>query len=216
VNEFRGVLDMQIGSLLDALQAQREHRCREIRDAAEQEAARLIGQNRGKLRARLRRAVREERNRRQAALLEARRRLETRQRHATQAHYKRLLRAAWPALLDELRRRWTSAEERRAWCEMLCDEARRILANEAWTIEHPADWSDADSRWLCQALDASGLPEPDLRCATDIVAGLRIRQDNACLDGTLEGLLTRRPVLEAQFLAEWERLSTPTTDDPHG
>jgi hypothetical protein len=200
VNEFRGVLDMQIGSLLDALQAQREHRCREIRDAAEQEAARLIGQNRGKLRARLRRAVREERNRRQAALLEARRRLETRQRHATQAHYKRLLRAAWPALLDELRRRWTSAEERRAWCE----------------IEHPADWSDADSRWLCQALDASGLPEPDLRCATDIVAGLRIRQDNACLDGTLEGLLTRRPVLEAQFLAEWERLSTPTTDDPHG
>ena len=202
---FHGVLSQQVDSLLKALRAQQENRCQQIEFAAKQKAERLLRESRSNLHERLRQAVDEERTRRESALLEARQRLETAERREVQARYEQFLRDAWPALTEELERRWSNAEDRESWCDMLIDEAASVLAARSWTIEHPETWAEAETRWLIQLFTRRGLPKPSCRGDSGIRAGLRIRQETACVDGTIEGLLARRASVEAQLLAAWER-----------
>lgn len=205
MNDFRGVLSLQVESLLEAVRAQQESRCREIESAAQQRAERLLRDSRRELRERQRQAVEEERRRRESALLEAQQRSETAERRRVQARYEQLLRDAWPELTAELEQRWSNTEDRRSWCEMLIDEAERILSAQGWTIEHPAAWSKKDTAWLTQLLKTRGLPSPSFHGDSGIKAGLRIRLETACLDGTIDGLLARRTAIEAKLLAAWER-----------
>jgi len=206
MNDFRGVLDLQVQSLLDALRMQREVRCREIESAAGRRCRQLLADSRRKLRARLHEAVAEERRRRDAELLQALHRLETEAKRRVQRQYRDLLHDAWPELVGELQRRWSTAAERRAWCEMAIDEARDRLAAERWQLQIPASWRDADTRWLRRAFRARGLPVPALQTDAAIGAGLRIRLGSAVLDATLEGLLARRAAVESRLLAAWERV----------
>ena len=205
MNDFPGILSLQVESLLEAVRARQENQCRQIESAAKQRAERLLRESRRALRERLRQAVNEERRRRASALLEARQRMETVQRRQVQAHYEQLLRNIWPELIKELEHRWSNTEDRRSWCEMLIDEAERLLSAQGWTIEYPEAWSKKDADWLAQLLKKRGLPDPSLRGDPGIKAGLRIRLETACLDGTIDGLLARRTAVEAKLLAAWER-----------
>jgi hypothetical protein len=205
MNSFRGVLDLQAEAVVDALNAQRDARCREIESAAARKAEQLLAESRHRLRERTRKAVAEERERRETALLDSRHRIETAGRRRVQQHYRELLKAATPQLRDELLRRWRDAGARRSWCEMLIVEAVDRLAAEPWTVEHPGDWSGEDAQWLEQALADRGLPAPELREDTAISAGLRLRLGGACFDATLDGLMANLHAVEARLLAAWER-----------
>jgi len=205
MNTFRGVLDMQVQSVLDALKAQQDRRCREIESTAARRADELLAESRQRMRERVHRAVVEERQRRETALLEARHRMETASRRRVQEHYRTFLHEAMPLLAAELEQRWRDAGSRRSWCEMLIEEASERLPPERWTVEHPGDWSGSDTEWLEQAFAARELPASELREDGDIVAGLRIRLGPACLDATLDGLLASRHAVEARLLAAWER-----------
>ncbi len=202
---FDGVLDLQVRSVLDALRAQRDGRCREIQTAADRRAEQLLADSRRRVRERVHRAVVEERRRRETALLDARHRIETARRKEMQAHYRDILQEAAPLLNAELERRWRDTVARRDWCATAIGEASDRLPCVRWTVEHPADWTADDGQWLAQAFDGRGLPQPESCEDAAIPAGLRIRLGAACLDATLEGLLANRPAVEARLLAAWER-----------
>lgn len=202
---FDGVLDLQVRSVLDALQSQRDRRCREIRTAAAHKSEELLADSRRRMRERVHKAVIEQRQRRETALRDARHRIETARRKEVQAHYRDFLQGAAPLLHTELERRWRDAAARRDWCRTAIGEAGDRLPRVRWTVEHPAGWTPDDAQWLAQAFERRGLPQPELCEDASITAGLRIRLGGACLDATLDGLLADRPAVEARLLAAWER-----------
>lgn len=203
--DFQSVLNLQVEALLEALRGEQEKRCRTLIVAAESRARDLVGQSRLKLRARIRQAVDEERKRRATALRQTRHRIRAAQSRKVQALYERVLRQAWQPLSTQLERRWADTADRRAWAGKLIDQAENTLGSGAWIIEHPEAWSAKDSRWLTQILQGRGIPEPTYRADPATVAGLRIRMDTACLDGTIDGLLAHRNRVEGLLLAAWER-----------
>lgn len=205
MNTFRGILDLQVQSVLDALRAQQDSRCREIESAAARKAEQLLTDTRQRMRERVHRAITEERQRRETALLESRHRIETAGRRRVQEQYRKFLHDAEPLFRAELEERWRVEESRRSWCEMLLGEAADRLPGDRWTIEHPVDWSRSDAQWLEQAFAARELPKPEFVEGADIVAGLRVRLGAACLDATLDGLMANRDAVEAHLLAAWER-----------
>jgi hypothetical protein len=205
MTSFRGVLDLQAETVVDALKAQRDARCREIESAAAHKAEQLLAESRHRLRERIHESVVEERQRRETALLDSRHRIETADRRRVQQHYRTFLQEATPQLREELQRRWGDAGTRRSWCDMLIGEAADRLAAEPWTVEHPGDWSDEDVRWLERAFVERGLPAPELREDAAITAGLRLRLEGACFDATLDGLMANLHAVEARLLAAWER-----------
>jgi hypothetical protein len=205
MNEFRGILDLQVESVLGALKAQQDFRCREIENATGRKAEQLLSDSRSRMRQRVHKAVVEERRRRETSLLDARHRIETAGRRKVQEQYRRFLHAAVPMLTAELGERWHDSESRRSWCEMVVGEAAARLPAEPWTVEHPRGWSGEDAKWLEQAFAARGLPKPVLDEDAGITAGLRVRLGSACLDATVDGLMADTRAVEGRLLAAWER-----------
>jgi hypothetical protein len=205
MNEFRGILDLQVESVLSALKAQQGFRCREIENATGRKVEQLLSDSRTRMRQRVHKAVVEERRRRETSLLDARHRIETAGRRKVQAQYRRFLHEAVPMLTAELGERWHDSESRRSWCEMVIGEAVSRLPAEPWTVEHPRDWSSEDTKWLEQTFAAGGLPKPALNVDAGITAGLRVRLGSACLDATVDGLMADTRAMEGRLLAAWER-----------
>ena len=67
---FRGILDLQVDSVIAAVKGQQEGRCREIESAVGRKAQQLLADSRRRLRQRVHTAVIEERQRRETALLD--------------------------------------------------------------------------------------------------------------------------------------------------
>lgn len=206
MTEFTSVVSLQIETLLEELKRQEARRCQEIITAAERTARDLRDETRRELLRKRRQAVADERQRRRHALLDAASRIETREQRSAHARYEQVLEAAWPRLLAALQDRWDRAESRRRWSAMLIDEAASVLEARTWTVEHPAQWNADDESWLLEACNDRGIPSPVFLVDPDIGAGLRVRLDDACLDGTLDGLLASRHDVEARILGMWERL----------
>lgn len=205
MNTFRGILDLQVESVLRALKAQQDIRCRGIESAAQHRAEKLLADSRQRMRQRVHEAVVEERRQREMALLDARHRIETAERLEVQRQYRRFLQEALPLLSTELEARWHDAGSRRSWCEMVIGEAAARLPADSWTVEHPRAWSSEDTTWFGRTFAARALPEPVLQEDAAITAGLRVRLDSACLDATIEGLMADIRAVEGRLLAAWER-----------
>jgi hypothetical protein len=191
---------------------QEARRCQEIITAADRAARDLQEETRRELHRKRRQAVADERQRRRHALLEATSRIEAREQSSAHARYERVLDAAWPSLVKALAHRWQQTDTRRDWCEMLVQEAAAALGERSWTVEHPTDWSAGDASRLRAACDARAIPSPAFVADPGIRAGVRIRLDDACLDGTLDGLLADRRSVEARILGAWERLRAQEDD----
>lgn len=205
MNDFGGVLELQVESILAALGAQRDAQCREIEGESRYRTKELLRDSRQRMRRRLHQAVAEERQHREGALLEAQQRIETARRQEVLSGYAHFLDRAWPRLLTELQSRWSDAGTRRSWCAMAIAEAQSSLPADNWTVELASPWTRGDSQWLQGEFATRGLPPPELQTAQDLPPGLRIRCGEALLDATLDGLLARRPEIEAQLLACRER-----------
>lgn len=216
MKDFQGVLSLQVDSLLKTLQGRQEERCRELITEAEKQASELLRRSRHEQRERVRQAVEEERKRRELALQQARNRIQAAESQKVQAIYTELLQEAWPELDAALNERWSHTAGRKAWCDMLITEAETTLGPTTWTIEHPDDWSEKDEHWLTRALGARGIPKPSYQIEPSIRAGLKIRRDTACLDGTIDGVLSRRIRVESRLLAAWERLARTSSGEQRG
>lgn len=206
------ILGLQVEALLEEVKRQEGRRCQEIITTAERAARSLQEETRRELHRKRRQAVADERQRRRHALLEATSRIETRAQSSAHARYEKVLDAAWSRLVTALEDRWRQPDSRRAWCEMLVAEASAALGGGSWTVEHPADWNADDESRLVADCDARAVPAPDFIADPGIRAGVRIRLEDACVDGTLDGLLADRRSVEARILGTWERLRAQEED----
>jgi vacuolar-type H+-ATPase subunit E/Vma4 len=205
VTQFAGILHHQLQRLEDALRRRQEERCREIVANAERNAKQAIRDSRRRLAERQRQAVTEERHRRANELLIARSRIETLKRHRAFTQHEEVLGASWPLLTAALEQRWSDADHRRAWCDMIVSEAAASLLASDWVVEHPVDLPGADRDAIEKRLRQLQREPARLVACDDITSGLRIRAATACVDGSTAGLLRTRQDVEALVLAAWEQ-----------
>lgn len=207
MNEYASVIDAQVQALLQLVKEHREGRCREILEQAQTEAAAVVKQGHREARARMRSVIEEERARTKEKIASTRAQLQTQRRQRQQRADTALLEQAWEALRPRLLARWQDEKARRVWVRTLVRQAGAVLPAQRWQIEHPAGWRPQETLALFSEINADGGGgSPAFLEAPDIAAGLRIRADNACLDGTLEGLFASRAEIEAQLLAAFRQI----------
>ena len=190
------------GSLADAMRSQVEEEVRGVTEAAGKEAVDIVRSARRVARLRLHKAVQAMRSERRNAIQRATAQLhaaERRQRYNTEMA---VLGEAMTALRQAVGERWRKADDRRQWCLSLVDAAKDRLEPGTWTIEHPQDWEPERDNALVAALKGQLGALPAFKPDETIDAGIRIRGDHSCLDGTLDGLLVRRNWVEAALLAQ--------------
>jgi len=185
------------------LVAAHETRAREaILDQARGEAQQLIREAHRHARARLHQAVLELRNQMRREIAQADAALETaRRQHRARCEFA-LLKWAEKPLREAFIARWHDAAARRAWVTQALSQARSTLPVSSWEILHAPGWPAAERDALVATL-ARELGHPPLFAERkEIVAGLRLCAKGACLDCTLEGLLTDRDAIHGHLLAD--------------
>jgi hypothetical protein len=208
MNESTNVIDAQVEALLKLVEAYRERRCRQVLEHAQTEAVTAVKQAHRDARARMHKTIEEERARSQEKIASTQAQLQTQRRQRQQQADTALLRQAWDALQERLVARWQDAGARRTWVQALMRQARAVLPAKRWQIEHPVGWRTQEALGQESELSALGVDElPAFVEMSEITAGLRIRADDACLDGTPAGLLASRAEIEAQLLAQFHRLA---------
>ena len=101
---------------------------------------------------------------------------------------------------------WRQEDGRRDWCEAACELAARMLhAAAGLQVEIDAAAPGDVEGFVVRGLRAAGRAI-ELRPVQALGAGLRIRVGRACMDATVAGLLSSRERVEAELLAELERL----------
>lgn len=211
MSETSGVLAAQEGTLLALVERHRADRCAALLAQAEARRAVLLTQAHREARARMREAIRAERRRGEDRLAATRAQLQTRRRQQQHRTALLLLEQGWERLVQAVLARWQSAPERHLWVAALLHQARERLPRGAWVIEHPPGWDGAECAELLAPLEAHCGGAPQLRADARLLAGLRIRAEEACLDGSLDGLLADRAAIEAQLLAQLHRLLNVAT-----
>ena len=206
MNELASVVDAQVEALLQLIEDYRERQCRQILDHARIEARRAVRDAHREARARMRKAVEEERARSREKIISTEAQLQTQRRQGQQQADTVLLQQAWSALQKRLLARWQDAGSRRTWVAALMCQARAVLPAKRWQIEHPLGWRTQEA--LGPDGELTGQEELPVFVETpEISAGLRIRAEEVCLDGTPTGLLASRAEVEAQLLAQFHRLA---------
>jgi hypothetical protein len=189
-------------ALLTTVARDRDARCQGLREEAERRSRILLAEARTKARQTVGDAVTSERRRDREAYRLMQARIETHHRLQQQRIQKQQLEHAWGRLQAALLARWRAPDSRQVWIEAALKRAGLVLNPDHWTIGHPLDWSPEErSRihdWLHDRAEVSATFEAE----KEIVAGLRVRRDQACFDATLDGLLAARHRIEAQLLAE--------------
>lgn len=203
---MNGVLEAQVARLLELVEQHRSERCTQIMAKAQARRETLLQQAYAEARARMREAINAERRRSRETFTAARAQLQTRQRQRQHHTALMLLQQGWERLGQAVERRWNTAPQRRLWLSTLLQEALQRLPRCAWVIEHPPGWDAAEAGDLLTEIQAHCGDAPTWRANPQLHAGLRIRAEGACLDGTPDGLLADREAIEAQLLAQLHRL----------
>ncbi len=200
------VLDAQVEALSQRIAADRDRRCAEARAAAERQARELLRSARKEAMANVSEAVTRERKHAEQALRQAQASVELEERRRAQQATRVLLEAMWAAIGPALEARWSDQAQRSAWLLAAVGQARTLLRERSWRIEHGEGWSE-DQRDALAKLAAGEGPaaarEVALACDPAVGAGIRIRTAGACLDATVTGLLASRARIESEFLAQY-------------
>jgi len=201
------VLQAQTEGLLRRVAREQESRTFAIRSAAEEQARSIVRRARQEARARLRQAVAEERRQIERAIGERRAALDTAARRADQSAFRRLIEQAWERLPQAVAALWQDPAARGRWIDAACDSAARSLRPQvSYTVELETG-SPADA-CVCarERLVAAGLEPVECVAVAGLGAGLRIRAGGAIVDATVAGLLASRERVEAELLAEFDKL----------
>jgi hypothetical protein len=200
-NQAESVVDAQLDNLLQVVERNRDERCRQLLDTAHAQARQLLQQAYREARERLHHkvlATREE-ARRQLASAQAQQqtRLRLQRHHADEV----LLARAWAPLCEQLLQRWERQDSRMLWIDNLIEQARSMLLERHWKIEHPAGWPEPERAALVRRLESDLDVPPVFVSQAQIAAGLRICAGPTCIDATDRGLLRARTRIEAMMLA---------------
>lgn len=207
MNDVVSVLQTQTEALLRRVSREQESRALVIRKGAEEQSRAIVVRARQEARARLRQAIEEERRQIERAIGERRAALDTAARRADQATLRALIERAWERLPQAVAARWQDPASCEQWIAAACACASRSLLRQAsYVVEIDADCSAAVGETASVRLRTAGLEPVEVRTVAGLGAGLRIRGGGACVDATVAGLLASREQVEAELLAEFDRL----------
>ncbi len=202
MSEPGSVLDAQVTALEEVVESTREARCRQLLEEARRNAVDTVKRAHQENRVRMRAAIDEQRKRMEETLAATRARLATRERQRRQQADKERLTLAWSRLHEVLLERWQDAACRRRWIQHLLEAALARLPGDPWRIEHPERFDLNELSAMNESItEHCGGEPPDFVVDKSIRAGLRIVAGGACVDGTVEGLLTDRNRIEAELLS---------------
>ena len=202
MNLQENITDAQLRYLLGIVDRHREDRCNELLQDARASAHQAIKQAFSEVRSRMHQEVLDLREHRRQQIASAEAHQKTKIRQQRQHIDQELLAALWQPLHEALLRRWQQAEPRRTWIRELIKQAAATLVSKSWTIEHSADWP-VQERTALEAQLSQDITDlvVSFSVLESIQAGLRISAGGASVDGTLEGLLRERSLIEASLLA---------------
>jgi hypothetical protein len=201
------VLETQTENLLRRVAREQESRILAIRSAGEEQARTIVSRARQEARARLCQAVDEERRQIERATGERRAALDTAARRTEQAALRTLIEQAWLRLPQAVAALWQDGPSRAGWIEAACASAAQSLRPQStYVVEFDADLAPDAGAAACERLLAAGLATAEHRAIAGLGAGLRIRAGGAVIDATVAGLLASRERVEAELLAEFDRL----------
>jgi hypothetical protein len=207
MNDVAPMLRAQTEALLQRVAREKEARTSAIRDAAAEQSRAVVLRARQEARARLRQAVDEERRQIARVLAERKAAIDTEVRRAEQADIRRVIARAWQQLPQAVTSRWQDDESRAAWIRAACGYAARSLRAEApCTVEFDPQTGPQAAPIATACLAESHFTPVEIRAVAGLGAGLRIRSGGACVDATVPGLLASRERVEAELLAEFDRL----------
>jgi hypothetical protein len=202
VNEFEGIIGMQVSAMLEGISQDLERRRTDLLDNATRDATKLVRRGRTANLRQLRSDIAEERRLHERAVQKERASQATASRQVLQGRDRERLLQGKELLRDALMKRWRRERSRWQWIEMLIGEAADVVESGRWIVEHPSDLTDADLKELLLAVtDVAGSP-PELVTKEEMTAGMRIARSGAVLDASLEGLLAYEDVIEGLLLAE--------------
>ena len=184
--------------LLAVVERYREEQCAALLARANDQARELVRQAYAEARARGQRGLAEVRLHYRDRIAAAQARQQTRMRQRRQQDNSALLASLWEPLRAAILSRWQEPAARRAWIDALLRTAAASLLDSSWTIEHPADWPQAEQhavRSRVGEVSVSFAPQAGM------AAGLRICAGGACVDGSVDGLLKDRAYIESLLLA---------------
>ncbi len=194
-------LSSRVQQLLEVVAQDREKRCAELLDQARAEADGIVRQAWQKTRARLHHEVLQAREQYRQHLLLEQASNTARRRQLSDRVDRAWLEQARQPLHEALARRWQSAEHRTLWIETLTRKALARLVRHDWRIEHPADWPAVEQQQLASRLQPVLGEAPVFVADPELRAGLRVRAEDTCVDGSCSGLLRDRAHIEALLLA---------------
>ena len=207
MNDVVSVLQAQTEALLRRVAREQESRTLAIRSAAEQQVRSVVARARQEARARMRQALDEERRQIERAIGERRAALDSEARRGEQVILRQLIEAAWRRLPQAVAALWGEESSRQEWIRAACACAIGSLRPQSsFGVEFDAEAAPDAGQTAQQYLVAGGLEPVDCRPVAGLGAGLRIRGGGACVDATVGGLLASRERVEAELLAELDRL----------
>jgi len=186
--------------LLGVVVENREKRCQDVRDRAQQQAAEIIQQAYARSRGRLHRHVNELREKSRLRVASARARNQTLLRQQHQKEDRAVLDVAWPLLREAMLDLWSNTETRTRWLDAAVAAATQRLRHDGWRIEHPHDFIKDDASTVLHQCKQGIDSKPKLAAVEDLEAGVRIISSGTVVDATLDGLLSQKTAIEAVML----------------
>jgi hypothetical protein len=186
---------------------EQESRTLAIRSAAEDQARTIVTRARQEARMRVRQAVADERRQIERAIGERRAALDTARRRTEQSAFRALVEQAWDRLPGAVAALWQDRTRRERWIAAACSmAARSLLPQLDYVVECEESLAPDAAAQARERLLAAGLEPVTCHDVPGLGAGLRIRAGGAVVDATVAGLLASRERVEAELLAEFDRL----------
>lgn len=187
--------------LLGVVAENREIRCSEVREKAQEQAKEIIRQAHARGRARMHRHVIAMREKYRLRVASAHARNQTLLRQQHQKEDRAILDIAWPLLREAMLKLWRHPGSRRRWLEAAVATASSSLREHGWIIEHPLDLSKEEKTDIKHGLAHGRHRTPGQTASEDIEAGIRIIAHGTVIDATPDGLLKQKTLIEAAMIA---------------
>jgi F0F1-type ATP synthase membrane subunit b/b' len=205
MNAPDSIVDTQLQHLLEVVEKHRSEECSKLIDQARAQARNTIKKSFADARQRVHEDIANTREYTRKQLASAEAHYQTQLRLARQELDQKLLATAWISIYEALIRRWQDPETRLDWISDCIQQAKNTLIEQDWVIECPLDWSDDECVGIRKHIIEEKGDQVVFQTKPSIYAGLRITAGNACIDGTVEGLLRQRTRIEELLLAAINR-----------
>jgi len=205
------IIDAQKAHLLDVVSQYEKEQCQSIIEQASEQAQKIVKEAYKNARQRTIRSFEEMRSKSFQDLKIAEASLQTQARLARHKLDEAFLEKAWEQLRESLCNLWKEPGFKENWIAELIHQSSSALISRDWTVDYSSSFSGDDLRWLKSSFDSIDLDSISFSPQPDIDAGIRICAGGACIDGTIEGVLTQRGRIEEVFLASIYSKSMPET-----